>query len=353
MSKRITQKDIARHLHLDKSTVSLALRDAPAINPTTRDRVMKAAKELGYRPDPALAVLAQCRWAGHEKGSGSVLAYLMDLRIQGGEQHGRFLPAAKARAEERGFILQVFDLAEYASLEQACRVLSHRGIRGLLAPQFLFGDDLERLNTMMKDFTVIGLDLGFYPIPFHVVAPDVFETGRLVWETVVKRGYRRIGCAVLQHQPEAYDDRVRLGAAMAQQHKLVPPQDHIPLLTSAPDDRDSFCRWMDRYQPDVVIGFISRVYRWIESTGRKVPEDVAYASLMVLMEEFPDHSGAPVPNTEIAVTGVDALIAAIHANEWGVPQLQRKFILEPVWHEGNTLPDRTEAVVSRVPHLVR
>jgi LacI family transcriptional regulator len=52
MKKRpVTIVDLANHLHISKSTVSRALRDRYDINPETRELVLKAAKELGYRPN--------------------------------------------------------------------------------------------------------------------------------------------------------------------------------------------------------------------------------------------------------------------------------------------------------------
>lgn len=42
---------LAKALNLSKSTVSRAFRDNSDINPTTKERVLKMAKELNYRPN--------------------------------------------------------------------------------------------------------------------------------------------------------------------------------------------------------------------------------------------------------------------------------------------------------------
>ena len=44
-------KALARHLDLSIGTVSRALNDRPDVNPQTRERVIKAAREIGYRPN--------------------------------------------------------------------------------------------------------------------------------------------------------------------------------------------------------------------------------------------------------------------------------------------------------------
>ncbi len=340
MNRRITQQDIAEKLGLDKSTVSLALRNFAGISASTRERVHAMAKKLGYRPDPALSMLARQRWAGLSTGGGAALAYLVDSRMENAEQHVRFLPSARARAEQRGYVVHEFDLAAYASVKTAARVLYHRGIRGLLLPQFEYTKGPGILDMPVENFTLVGLDLGWVATRFHLVAPDRFAATRQVWAEVVTRGYRRVGGAILSHAPRAVDDATRYGSSAAAQAELLTPRERLPLLTSGPNDRDSFLRWLDKYKPEAVICFISRVYGWIRSSGRRVPEDVAVAGLSVYTHETPEFTGVLRPVDEIGSTGVDALIAAMNENEWGMPSLQRKLLLEPVWHEGTTLPVR-------------
>jgi LacI family transcriptional regulator len=56
--KRVTIADLARALGMDKSSVSLALRDSPRISQATRDRVRQAATEQNYTPNWAAKQLA-------------------------------------------------------------------------------------------------------------------------------------------------------------------------------------------------------------------------------------------------------------------------------------------------------
>ncbi|HUG10306.1 MAG TPA: LacI family DNA-binding transcriptional regulator [Opitutaceae bacterium] len=343
MNRRVTQQDIADQLGMDKSTVSLALRDNPAITPATRKRVHAMAEKLGYRPDPALAALARQRWAGHETGSGAVLAYLIDSRMKNASQHLDFLPAARHRAEARGYQLRVFDLAEHPSVKAFSRILYHRGIRGLLVPQFAHTAGPGILELPVDNLTIVCLELGWVPMPFHIVAPDDFEATRRAWHEAIKRGYDRIGGAVLFHTPPAVNDASRYGSAASIQLEQFTVRQRVPLLTSGPKDRDRFVRWLERYEPKVVIGFVSTLQDWIRSTGRRVPEDVAFVSLGVSVAKTPEVSGILRQLDSIGTVGVDALIAAMRENEWGVPTLQRKLLIEPVWHEGSTLPRRIEA----------
>src|SRR4051812_43588272 len=58
MKKRVTIADLARVLGMDKSSVSLALRDSPRISEATRLRVRNAANAHNYSPNWAARQLA-------------------------------------------------------------------------------------------------------------------------------------------------------------------------------------------------------------------------------------------------------------------------------------------------------
>ena len=48
----IKLEDVARRLGVSKATVSLALNGSPRVNERTRERVLSAAREMGYHPNP-------------------------------------------------------------------------------------------------------------------------------------------------------------------------------------------------------------------------------------------------------------------------------------------------------------
>ena len=54
-------RDVAREAGVSYQTVSRVLNDSPAIRPTTRDTVLRAIDELGYRPNPAARALVTSR----------------------------------------------------------------------------------------------------------------------------------------------------------------------------------------------------------------------------------------------------------------------------------------------------
>jgi LacI family transcriptional regulator len=71
--KRITIKDLARHLSLSTSTISRAFVNDQHIHPETKKRILDAAKELGYKPNPTALSLRY----GHTKNIGLVVPEML------------------------------------------------------------------------------------------------------------------------------------------------------------------------------------------------------------------------------------------------------------------------------------
>ncbi|PPG59646.1 LacI family transcriptional regulator, partial [Rathayibacter sp. AY2B7] len=50
MAGRPTILDVAREAGVSKALVSFALNDRPGVSPDSRERILRVAAELGYRP---------------------------------------------------------------------------------------------------------------------------------------------------------------------------------------------------------------------------------------------------------------------------------------------------------------
>lgn len=343
MNQRVTHRDIGEKVGFDKSTVSLALRGSPRLPEETRRRIVEMAEKMGYRPDPAIAMLARHRWANQETDRGVTLVYLVHKKRPELDLQRRHLAGARKRAEERGYNLIEFDLSAYPNGAAASKVLFNRGIRGVILPTMPPEVDPHLHDFQWEKFTVIGCSIGWLRTPFHIVTPDKFEGTRLAWQQVVKRGYRRIGAALFRHQPVAVDDFARLGASHAEQMELVPEGDRLPFLLCPPNDRETFLAWVKKYRPEAIISLISqKPYRWLMDAGYRVPEDIGLASLHAWPHET--YSGVSLQTELVARSAIDFLIAQMLDNNWGIPNAQQVLLLEPEWHEGTTLLARSSAL---------
>ena len=81
MPDRVTSHDVARRAGVSRTTVSMVLNrsDAVTLSAETRERVMRAAAELGYRPNSAARMLVR----GNTETIGVVLSDHSILPIYG------------------------------------------------------------------------------------------------------------------------------------------------------------------------------------------------------------------------------------------------------------------------------
>jgi LacI family transcriptional regulator len=343
---RVSQTDIARRAGLDKSTISLALRDHPSISAETRARVRRLADEMGYRPDPTLAMIARHRWKGTEP-KAEVLGYVMTpAAISRFVPQKRLMEPARIRAMERGYDLQVFNFGDYPTGEALSRVLFHRGIRGLLLAPLPHVEGVLALRLQWEHFTTVCCMLGWGRPPLHVVEFDWFQAVRRAWHQAAERGYRRIGAALFPHDPPSENDFAGLAAVRAEQERRRPEHRAIPPHPGDLRDEDGFCRWFERQRPDVVLAFNEIPLGWLRKRGVDVPHEVGFLSFTA---DAPGVSGFVRSHHAIAGAGVDLLIAKLREFEVGLPPQPQTLLLESQWVEGATLPRRGEAGIRSSP----
>ena len=335
---RLSHQDMARQLGCDKSTISLALRGSPRISEETRKRICALAEELGYRPDPTLAMLARHRWASRQRAASEVtLAYIVNRQRPFYSVQQPYFKGANARAQERGFKLIEFNLDEYSSGRAASKVLYHRGIRGLIL-SCIPPDELAPVMTLdWEKFTLVSLSHGWGHVPVHAVGNNYFASTRMVWHEVAKRGYARIGGALMQEDPPSIVDTLRLGASMVAQKELSVLRDLALLPIDFSNDPEPFLRWVERFKPDAIIGRDRILYEWLRQAGYRIPEDMAFANLIADPDEA--LAGASVMVDKVGAAAVDHLIAQMHDNCWGLPAIRQTLELEPQWIDGPTLPE--------------
>lgn len=344
---RVTQRDVAARFGCHRSTVSLALRGHPSIPEPVRRQIRDLAEQMGYRADPALALLARNRFVVRADAPSSALAYLVH---SGSACYGThqlsFWPSVRRRAEERGFRLELFDLADHRSGDTVTRELHRRGIRGVVIPRMPPLAEPYFAGEGWRWFAVACCSLGWVRPPFHIIAPDMFDAMRRLWIEAANRNYQRIGGAVFRHRPASEDDYARHGAALAEQQELIPAHRRLPILLCGPEDRTAFLAWVKRHRPDAIVSFLSRAYEWLIEAGYRVPEDVAFACFGVWPHE--PFTGFAVPHEELGRATVDFLIEQLHANQHGFPEVRQTVRHERRWVEGRTLPpvDRTRGRAS-------
>jgi len=180
----IRMRDIAAELGVSVITVSKALRNQGRISTNMRERVLKRAKELNYRPDLTARSLA----TGRTFLIGMVVPDLM---------HPFFAAIAKELARnlrQRGYSLVISSADEEPALElQEVESLLARRIDALVlasSEHSRSGDIFRRLK--QADVPYLLLDRAVPGLKAHFVGSDDKAIGRLAADHLIERGYRRV-----------------------------------------------------------------------------------------------------------------------------------------------------------------
>jgi LacI family transcriptional regulator len=114
-------KELSEHLNLSQTTVSRALNGYPEVSEKTRERVNRAARELGYRPNARAKGLA----TGRAQAIGHVIP-ISDSHEMVNPIFGDFISGAGLTYEREGYEI-VISLVKDDEEEAAYRLIKSRG----------------------------------------------------------------------------------------------------------------------------------------------------------------------------------------------------------------------------------
>ena len=181
---KITIYDIAQALSLSASTVSRALQNNPLINDETRDKVQKAAADMGYVPNWIASSLRKKRSNIIGLIVPRTSMYFQSTAISG-IQH---------EAHKYGFNLMIGQSDETVAMEkELVHTFFSLRVDGLLAVASMFTTNYEHFSPFIKN----SIPLVFYdrvPIDFpgYSITGDDFTGGFLATEHLIKQGCKRI-----------------------------------------------------------------------------------------------------------------------------------------------------------------
>lgn len=142
----VTMQQVADRAGVSISTVSFLVNDTKPVAPETRDRILRAIDELGYRRNAAARALASRR--------SRVLALLYPLVDHNLDL---FVEAAARVAEERGYNLVVWPVNPDRVSTVVTSLIQTRMADGVLLLEVLLDDDrVRRLQAADAPFVLIG-----------------------------------------------------------------------------------------------------------------------------------------------------------------------------------------------------
>ena len=179
-----TLKDIARDLGVSAMTVSRALNGNPAVNDTTRRRIMERAAELKYRPN---------RWA---RGLVTNKSHLIGLIVPDISHafYAEITLGIQNYLEEKGYNLLLCNSGRdpHTELREIDALLGTR-VEGLIVASAQPENSREYFAQLMQQGAVLVLIDRFVPKLrcSHLTADD-FAVGRIATEYLISLGHRKI-----------------------------------------------------------------------------------------------------------------------------------------------------------------
>jgi len=332
---RRTLQDIATATGYSKATVSLALRNAPTLRESTRQKIQKAAKELDYIPDPAVSKIATYRWNSRARTSSSQIAYVNLRAKPRGALRSRFFAGLGAEATSLGYSLEGFLLKDYPSLEHLARILYNRGVGGIVFSETsLESHENAFTGFPWHRFVTVSCGAGYYRPPIPMIIPDGFSNGNGAVLRLKDAGYRRIGIVFLCRGFTQNDD-LQLGGM---RHAIVShfrPRDRVPELFTNYGDSGPFPAWFERHQPEAIICNNPSVLKWLREIGAK-----ASKTPLVCLEVGDGQksiSGWRTRDQEMGRRAIRLLHHQLLTNQVGTTERPPLILVPSPWNPGNTL----------------
>ena len=327
---KMTITKLAKLANVSCGTVSRAINNRPEVNPETRERVIKLAKQFCYEPNGMAKSLRSRR----THALGLIITEIIDPYF------AELTQAVEKDADEKGFHLllgvvgnKVRREAEYVRFFQAGRVdgmliVPASGIIGFSELDYIF--ELKRANfpfvvlggTSQLETNCVGYDdeLGAYRLASHLL--DL--------------GHRRIGFVYGSLMVGATQPRLN-GYRKAFLDRGIPVSEDLLIgtrddsLLSTSEAAAGLLRRSDK--PTAIVGINDHValgvLRGVRKGGLRIPDDVAVAgfdNIELLQSLDIPLTTVALPVDRIAKTAMNLLLTIIR---FGSKENPKRIILEP------------------------
>lgn len=181
--KRISQRDIAKILGINVSTVSRALRGLDGVSPDLRKKIESFAEEQGYRPNPFATSLRY-------DTTRTIGIVVPDVAYN---HNAHILKRIEADARENGYMCIITDSDESFENEANClELLENMHVEGIIICPSQETTDFSHLQRLKKANIPIVLfdrapDIGISSVTINDVT-----SARQATESLIDEGARRI-----------------------------------------------------------------------------------------------------------------------------------------------------------------
>jgi len=308
MVDKVTSSDVARRAGVSQSAVSRVFTPGASASATTRNKVMKAAEDLGYRPN----TLARAMITGKSRVIGVVVAYL----------ENQFYPMAleylDRALKERGYHILLFMAKNDDSVGQIVEELMSYQVDGIITASVDMSNDIAK-RCDDAGIPVIMFNRGQETGDLAQVTSDNVEGARAVAHFLASAGHKKIAHISGWQDSSTGLERMRGFVEGLKEHDLAPftVEDGKYNQQEASAIARKLCSVADR--PDAIfVGNDHMAFAVMDTLrfelGLSVPNDVSivgYDDVPIAAWPAYDLTTIRQPINKMVTATVDVLLARI------------------------------------------
>lgn len=315
----VTQEQIAKKLGISRQLVTFALAGYPQVAKESRQRILAAARKMGYRPNPHARALKRSR-------TGIIAVWVPD---QISTHYTHVARELNRLVKQAGHELIVTEVGK-GSAEQ---VLSHVPVDGVFAVDAPHAVRGHLKSEIAQRIPIISIG-AHKPEKIDFVQVDLLTGTNEVMRHLLGSGFRRIVHATFDHGASPGTGR-RFGYSRAMQKAGLKPEFfYYPLSEKQrPIVRASVQEYIRKngcpeaifcHSDDVALG----IYRGLSDLGLRVPEDVALVGCDGIQDT--EYLECPITTLRQPVSEMCSLAWQFLTRRLESPQMkQQKAILKP------------------------
>jgi LacI family transcriptional regulator len=270
MAKLVNRmKEVARRANVSVSTVSRVLANKEYVNEITREKVMRAAKELNYRPN----AMAKGLKLGRSNAIALMIPSIENLIFP------EIVRGVEDVARSRNFVLTLCNTDEDLETEKIyMQKLSNMGVDGMVIATMRA--DSNHLRKLHSDNFPIVLTSRHFDNSIDAVIIDNYSASFKAIEYLIVRGYKNIAIALGNKELPLYKERFRGYRDALSKHNI--PFNSAFVMNEV-DNTDSFyplCKNLLSHHKEIDCIFATNdiraitCMRAIKDLGLNIPSDI-------------------------------------------------------------------------------
>ena len=340
-----TQQDVASAAGVSVMTVSRVLGHRPGVSAATREKVLRAMKEIGFKVPASLGSWRIQRRSGRRRAPANVVLLTGktadDSLMQGAWSEMLAAVEARVAKSDAAFDTMVINPKVGLTPDRVDQILRNRGVAGVLLGPGLSAADLQHLS--LKQYALVALDLSAQNLPVDRVTPDRIALMDRIFRIVTDLGARR-PALMTGARPQFRDDLWSSAFSEAQRF-LVAPASQIPPF-AAPLDPGLVEEWARVNRPDFIFSSSVSVFE-AARTGRGLPPAKLFGLDLPPAFLGGRFSGAYSPVNQLATTAVDVLLSKAWRGAFGQGAYPKVMLLPCSLHIAPDAPQ--ELATTEIP----